>query len=108
LRDCCCKKPTESQTQITRGYLKVVARSACRDPFGSLEFTSEISEGIEPLKCSKGYGGRNRLTEVKFRREDATSFGKKSLWNRKRMVELLQGEVSEFHGPLDLIDQQRD
>jgi hypothetical protein len=32
------------------------------DPFGSHEFASEISEGIEPLKCSKGGEGRNNLT----------------------------------------------
>jgi hypothetical protein len=68
-----------SKTQITRGYLKVVTRSAFRDPFGSLEFTRESSEGIEPLRCSKGGGGRNRLIEVKLKREDANSFGQKSL-----------------------------
>jgi hypothetical protein len=58
---------------------EIAARSACRDPFGSLEFARESSEGIEPLKCSKGDGGQNRLAEVKFRREDAKSFGQKSL-----------------------------
>jgi hypothetical protein len=31
------------------------------------------------LKCSKGDGGRNRHIEVKFRRENADSFGQKSL-----------------------------
>jgi hypothetical protein len=58
-----------------RLFEKFAARSACRDPFRSLYFTRKISEGIEPLKCSKGGGGRNRLTEVKFKRKDAKSFG---------------------------------
>jgi hypothetical protein len=50
-----------------------------RDPFGKLEFTSESSGGITPLKCSKGDGDQNCLIEVKFRRENAESFGQKSL-----------------------------
>jgi hypothetical protein len=66
------------KTQITRGYLKIAIRSECRDPFGGLEFARKISEGIEPMKCSNGGRGRNCLTEVKFRREDATSIYKKS------------------------------
>jgi hypothetical protein len=41
---------------------EISTRSACRDPFGGLEFASESSEGIEPLKCPKGDGGRNHLT----------------------------------------------
>jgi hypothetical protein len=80
-RTVAAKRCTESKAQITRGYLKITTRSACRDPFGSLELTSESSEGIEPMKCSKGGGGRNHLTEVKFRREDAKSYGQKSSWS---------------------------
>jgi hypothetical protein len=79
LRDWCCKRSRESKTQITKGYLKIAARSACKDPFGGLEFVRERSEGIEPMKCSKGGGSQNPLTKVKFRREDANSFGQKSL-----------------------------
>jgi hypothetical protein len=46
-----------------------------RDPFGKLEFTSEISGRITPLKFSKGDVDRNRLIEVKFKRENTDSFG---------------------------------
>ena len=31
------------------------------------------------MECSKGDEGRNRLIEVKFRRENTESFGKESL-----------------------------
>ena len=71
----------ELKSQITRGYLKIATRSACKDPFGSLGFASERLEGIEPLKCSNGEGGQNHLVGVKFRWEDATSFGKKFSWS---------------------------
>jgi hypothetical protein len=40
-----------------------------RIPFGRLEFASEISGEIMPLKCSKGDEDRNRRIEVKFKRE---------------------------------------
>jgi hypothetical protein len=54
--------------------LKVVARSACKIPFGRLEFASERSGGISPLKCSKGGRYQNHLVKVKFRWKDAKSF----------------------------------
>ena len=53
--------------------------SVSRNPFGRLEFASERSGEIMPLECSKGDGDRTRLIEVKFRRENTESFGKKSL-----------------------------
>jgi hypothetical protein len=40
-----------------------------RIPFGRLEFESEISGEIMPLKCSKGDEDRNHRIEVKLKRE---------------------------------------
>jgi hypothetical protein len=107
LRDCCCKRCTESKTQITRGYLKIIARSACRDPFGSLEFASESSEGIEPLKCSKG--GRSKSSH----RSQVQEGGRQVIWPEvleklNRMVESLQEEVPKFCEPWDLVEQWKD
>jgi hypothetical protein len=39
-----------------------------------LEFASESSGGIAPLKYSKGGRDQNHLLEVKFRWKDAKSF----------------------------------
>jgi hypothetical protein len=50
-----------------------------RDPFGKLEFKSESSGRIKPLKFSKGEGDRNHLIEVKLRGDNTDSFGQKSL-----------------------------
>jgi hypothetical protein len=48
--------------------------------FWKLEFASESSGGITPLKCSKGDGDRNHLIEVKFRRENTrVSLARESL-----------------------------
>jgi hypothetical protein len=44
--------------------------------FGRLEFASESSGEIMPLKCSKGDEDRNHCIEVKFRRENNHSLGK--------------------------------
>jgi hypothetical protein len=50
-------------------------RKECeQDSFWGLEFASESSGGIAPLKCSKGGRDRNHLAEVKFRWKDAKSF----------------------------------
>jgi hypothetical protein len=82
LKDHCCKECTGLEIQITRGYLKVFHKECEQEPFGRLEFASEISGGITPLNTSKediyrttskGNRGRNHLIEVNFRSEDAKS-----------------------------------
>jgi hypothetical protein len=54
VKDYYCKECTGSKTQITKGYLKVFRKECEQEPFGSLEFASESSGEITPLKCSKG------------------------------------------------------
>jgi hypothetical protein len=47
-----------------------------QDLFWRLEFASEISGGITPLKSSKGDRDQNRRIEIKFRRENTQSLGR--------------------------------
>ena len=52
-------------------------RKECEhDSFWRLEFASERSGGIAPLKCSKGDEDQNRRIEIKFKRENTQSLGK--------------------------------
>jgi hypothetical protein len=71
--------------------LKVCRKEWEQDSFWGLEFASEISGGITPLKCSKGDGGRNHIAEVKFRWKDAKSFWpetlEKSEWTMRGLFE---------------------
>jgi hypothetical protein len=78
LKDCCCKECTESKIQITRGYLKL--------PQGVHAWTLlealSLQEKLRRDRTFEVFKGRWRLKssqEVKFRREDAKSFGQKSL-----------------------------
>jgi len=57
------------------------------------------------LKCSEGDEGRGHPEKGKFRRVDARVFGEGVL-KMERTVEMLQGEVSIYCGPLDLVNQQ--
>jgi hypothetical protein len=66
LRDYCCKECIGSKTQITRGYLKVFRKECELGSFWKLEFTSEISGGLEPLNCSKGRR-RSKLSHKSLR-----------------------------------------
>jgi hypothetical protein len=60
----------ESRTQITRGYLKDCRKECEQNSFWGLDFASESSGGIVPLKCSKGDKSRKHLIKDKFRREN--------------------------------------
>jgi hypothetical protein len=46
LKEHCCKECTGSETEITRGYLKVFHKECEQGSFWKLEFASEISGGI--------------------------------------------------------------
>jgi hypothetical protein len=74
--------------------LKVFRKECEQDSFWRLEFASESSGGIAPLKCSKGGGDRNRLAEVKFRWKNAKSFWPEILEKSERTVRgLREGSV---------------
>jgi hypothetical protein len=78
LKDYCCKKCTESKTQITEGYLKVFHKECEQGSFDwKLEFASESSGGITPLKFSKGDGDRNHRIEIKFKRGEHSVVARK-------------------------------
>jgi hypothetical protein len=56
LKDQCCKECIGSETQITRGYLKIYRKECEKRSFWEVEFTSESSGRITPLEFSKGDG----------------------------------------------------
>jgi hypothetical protein len=59
--------------------LKVCRKECEQDSFWRLEFASDRSREIAPLKCSKEGGDQKHLAEVKFRWKNAKSFWPKIL-----------------------------